>query len=99
MALWKLVVHSVDSSLDVSNEFINVFGYKSNLPVLDEMNQLLTSFIANVVPAWQAVVSTTTSIVRMELFDVEDGVQYTDRPIVPPMAGGSASDPLPGFVA
>lgn len=99
MTTIQLILHSVDSSLDVANEFINVFGYRSNLIILNELPQFLDAVVADLLPAIADVISGTTSMVRLEAKNVTDGVGYLDRVLTPTIPGAQGGDPLPRFTA
>lgn len=98
-ALWKIVLHGRNSLLDSSNEVLNVFGYRSNLTVINEVDELDTSFRANVLPPLLAVLANQYSAIRIEYFNVTDGVGYKDSPIIPAQVGGGGGAAEPGFVA
>lgn len=98
-ALFKIVMHSVDSELGPLNPIVNVFGYRSNVPVLDEINELADSFISTIPDAVSDILVSTTSINRVEVYNVSDGIGYVDRLLIPPVVGAISGDPMPGFVA
>lgn len=98
-ALWEIVMHSQDTSLDASNEFINLFGYRSNLAVINEAAELLNAFEAHIIPPLADVLSQTTFITRLEARNVTDGIGYLDRVLSPTVPGVQTGDPLPRFVA
>jgi hypothetical protein len=89
------IMHSRSTLIDASNDILNVFGYRSNLAVLDELNEFANAFEANIIPAVQGVISGNTGIYRLEVVDVTDGVLYLDRTYATPYmgAGGGASEP------
>lgn len=96
--LFKLVLHSFDSN-NPSNEFINVFGYRSNLTIADELNQLADSFLAQVLPDVKTVLFASTVFNRLEVLNVLNGVDYLDRAITPVVIGERGGDPMPQFVS
>ena len=99
MTLLMAVLHSRSTITDASNEFINVFGYRSNLVVADELNAFADEFEATVIPAIEAVISDNTSMFRLEVRNVTDGVGYLDRIFVPPYTGNGTGASEPAFTA
>ena len=96
--LFKLVLHSYTPD-DPSNEFINVFGYRSFLAVSDEAQSLAETFEDQVVPAIANVISTAMRIARIEVLNVTDGVGYWDQVITPEVAGTRTGEFVSSFVA
>ena len=97
-ALYKVVMTSTVSN-EYSNPFVNVFGYRSNIIVLDEAKELADHFASDVVPEIAAVLSNAMKIRRIEVYNVTDGVGYYDKTLATPVSGGVSGEALPGFVA
>ena len=96
-ALYKVVLHS--ENLDnPGNEFINIFGYRSNVIVVDEARELNTQFTAQIIPALVEVMSNFTQYIRVEVFNMTDGIEYADNILTSPVQGHVGGDRLPAFV-
>lgn len=98
-ALWKLVLHSYVTSDPLGNEFLNVFGYRSNLPVINEEVELRNAFLSQIVPDIAATLHSDTKFTRLEVYNVTDGVGYLDTTINPVISGSQSGNLLPKFNA
>lgn len=76
-ALYKIVVTSVFGG-QISNPLVNVFGYRSNLVVVNEASELSIAFRAQMVPELIKVMQVSTEIKRVEVLNVTNGVEYND---------------------
>jgi hypothetical protein len=97
--LFKVVLHSVNGCVSTSNEFINVFGYRSNLAVVNEEQNLADAFTTQIVPSIQNLCAVCQSFRRVEVYNVSDGVGYWDKPLSPFVAGVRTGENVRGFTA
>jgi len=81
------------------NPFISVFGYRSNLAVINEENELSNQFRTQIVPELVKVIPTNRAIDRVEVYNVTNGVGYQDYIYAAPVAGLRAGDIFPDFMA
>lgn len=95
--LFKVVVTSTQNG-SPSNPMVNVFGYRSNLAVVNEEIQLSTEFIAQMLPELQKVNNTSTRVNRVEVYNVTDGVGYRDAILAGAQLGLRTGSPLSLFV-
>lgn len=96
--LFKVVLHSsfVD---DPTNEYISVFGYRSNILVSNEEQVLADEFVNDHLPAIRNVVSINTIFKRVEVYNVTNGTGYWDKPLVPTLGGLRAGENSVKFAA
>jgi len=83
---------------EFGNPLMNVFGYQSNLVVLDEENQLADSIEAHLFPAMNGVMSSEGEITQLEIFKLNTTV-YLSRVYTGEFVGINPGDPAPPFVA
>lgn len=95
--LFKIVVTSTQNG-SPSNPFVNVFGYRSNLAVVDEETVLSNEFVAQMLPELQKINNTSTRINRIEVYNVTNGTGYRDAVLVGAQLGLRAGSPLSQFV-
>jgi hypothetical protein len=96
--LFKVVLHASDLQAKV-DEIVNVFGYRSNLAVINEESQLATEFIAQILPDILPVLHARTSFYRVEVYNVSNGTGYWDQPVTPPQVGSIGGDSMNAFVS
>lgn len=97
--LFVVKVLSTDDRFGYANPFFNMYGYRSNLAVIDEANNLADAFIATMVPVIADVMSSQAVIQSLEVFEL-NGTQYAVRASTPlPVRGTRTGDPMPIFVA
>jgi hypothetical protein len=97
--VFKVVLHASDLQFKV-DEIINVFGYKSTaVSGGGEEGALADQFIADVVPALAAVLHARTSFNRVEVFNVTNGLGYSNTVISPAIVGSVSGDSNNGFMA
>lgn len=99
MTLLMATLHSYAASDPFGNEFINVFGYRSNVPVINELSEFVTSFNTHVLPAIQDIVSDDMFYTRLEVRNMTDGVGYLDTTYSPAEQGHRSGQSMPRFVA
>lgn len=99
MTLIRAVLHSYDINDPIGNEFLNIFGYRSNLPVINEFEEFATAFETEIMPALTDVVSEDMQFTNLELFDMTDGVLYLNHIFDPVLTGQTPGVTLPRFVA
>lgn len=95
--LFKVTVTTFNA-LQPANTYLNVFGYKSVLPVSDEVNVLADEFITDVVPAMTAIMSAGAGITRIHVQNVTNGTDEADRPQSSPILGLRTGDTQKGFI-
>jgi hypothetical protein len=96
--LFKLVLHEVDLQTRFQ-EAINVFGYRSNLTVLNEEATLGANFLTKVLPDLVAVLHARSVFTRLEVYNVTNGTGYADIPITTGNAGTVTGDATNQFLA
>jgi len=96
--LFKVVLTSLPSG-NLANPFVNVFGYRSNVAVVNEEQNLGDAFDAQLIPEIRKVTSAAMSYVRVEVYNVTNGVGYYDKHPVPALLGLRAGDAQPNFNA
>lgn len=96
--LFKLVLHSIDlqSRFDAQ---INVFGYRSNLAVINEEPTLGANWLAKVMPDLINVLHARTVFTRLEVYNVTNGTGYADIPITTGNTGVVTGDGTNQFLA
>lgn len=97
-ALWKVVMTS-ESNNRGANPYVNVFGYRSNIIVVNEQQELMNAFVAQVVPQIATVMGNSMDIKRVEVYNVTDGVGYLDNVFSTPVSGSRSGEVMPQFVA
>lgn len=95
--LFKIVVTS-STPLSPNNPMVNVFGYRSNLAVVDEETVLNTEFTTQMLPELQKINNTTTRVNRIEVYNVTNGTGYRDNFLVGSQLGLRTGAPLSVFV-
>lgn len=94
------VVMTWNRTGEPNNTFVNVFGYRSNLPITGDENYLLNQeFRAQMVPELVKVMSNVMGAKRCEVYNVSDGIGYADFPYLTSVPGLRTGDPLPNFNA
>ena len=97
--LFKIVM-TWDRVGEPANTFVNVFGYRSNLPVTgDETDDVSTAFRAQIVPELIKVLSNQMVARRVEVYNVTNGVDYNDFVYTTTVQGLRTGDALPNFSA
>jgi hypothetical protein len=96
--LFKIVLTSLVSG-NLANPFINVFGYRSNLAVVNEEQALGDAFDAQMIPEVRKIVKDTMTFVRIEVYNVTNGLGYYDKHPIPALAGLRTGDAQPNFNA
>jgi len=96
--LFKVVVTSTVNA-GLANPFVSVFGYKSNLAILDEEMNLASAFVTQHLPAIKNIVSNAMVFRRVEVYNVSNGTGYYDNNLSPTQAGTRSGDALPLFNA
>lgn len=82
------------------NPLYNMFGYKSNLVVADEINQFLIAMEAQLVPKVMAVVVATAQATQIEVIDTGNPANFGSVSFAPGAhVGGPGGDQMPVFVA
>jgi hypothetical protein len=94
--LFKVVLTSLASG-NLANPFVNVFGYRSNLAVVNEEQALGDAFDAQMIPEIRKVTSAAMSYVRVEVYNVTNGLGYYDKHPVPALLGLRSGDAQPNF--
>lgn len=85
-ALFKVVCTWLTSG-DPANPFVNVFGYRSNVAVINEEFELSSAFRTQMAPELVKVVSSSNSLGRVEVYNVSNGTGYYDYTYPAPLAG------------
>jgi len=96
--LFKIVVRQNQAGFP-ANPFVSVFGYRSNLAVTNEINELSVQFRAQIVPELVKVIPTNRQIDRVEVYNVTDGIGYQDYIYATPVVGLRGGDIFPDFMA
>lgn len=96
--LFKVVLTCTPGG-DISNPFVNVFGFRSNLVVLNEEKELNDAFEAQLLPDVASICQNLTFFRRIEVYNVSNGTGYYDKNLSPIVVGARSGDNLPGFVA
>lgn len=94
--LFKLVVHTTQGS-NLANEVVNVFGYRSNLAIINEEQTLATEFVTQVIPSIRNIIHASMLIRRVEVYNVSNGTGYYDNTLGTPLAGLRSGENMPGF--
>lgn len=97
-ALWKVVMHSYRAG-NPGNPYLNVFGYRSNLVVVNEAFELAAAFKAQLIPEIKKILSIQNRIDRVEIFNVTDGEGYYNDAYSPEISGERNGETLPDFVS
>lgn len=83
-----------------SNPAVNVFGYRSNIAVINEEQELSNAFKAQMAVELIKPVSNGAQLARIEVYNVTNGTGYLDYNYPAPLAGlRAAGDQMPVFVA
>ena len=80
----------------IGNDNLNVFGYKSFVPVTDELNEFLDRFEADVVPDIAAILNPVTYITLLEAYEL-NGTGYASKTLA--VAGGRTGSFDPAFAS
>lgn len=80
-----------------SNPSVFVFGYKSNIAVVNEESALSAAFQAQMVPELVKVMHQFQAIDRVQVYNRDNGVGYFDFNYVVPVVGLRTTDPVPDF--
>lgn len=96
--LFRVVLHAQDLQHKI-DEIVNVFGYKSSIPVVSEEDALANSFVSQILPTVAGIVHARNSFYRVEVFNVTNGVGYRDWSVSPPVVGTRSGDSEPNFNA
>lgn len=98
MPLWKVTLRSYFVG-DETNPYYNVFGYKTNTPIVNEVQELADRFRDFKVPAIATVVVSGTRFDYVAVENIGGGVDYAERTIVPAIDGERTGPSMPRFVA
>ena len=90
---------SYDDRLGFANPFYNMYGYRSNLAVIDELNQFADQFIASIIPPVTDIMSVSSYILTVEFYEL-NGTGYVARTGTGVTTRGDRTgETMPGFVA
>lgn len=90
---------SYDDRLGPANPFYNMYGYRSNLVVIDELNQFADQFIATIVPPVTDIMSVSSYILTVEFYEL-NGTGYVARTGTGVTTRGARTgETMPGFCA
>jgi hypothetical protein len=93
-ARFRVVVRMVNG-FNPANPSYAVFGYKSNLAVIDEENQLSIAWRAQLAPEVIKIMNNNQAIDRVEIYNVDNGTGYNDYVYAAPILGLRTGDALP----
>jgi hypothetical protein len=96
--LFKVVVTSQYGS-DIGNPFVNVYGYRSNLAVVNEEVELSNAWQAQVMPEQIKVQLNLMKIIRVEVYNVTNGIGYVDAHPTTGNTGLRTGSGMPSFIA
>lgn len=83
-----------------ANPFVNVFGYRSNIAVINEEQELSNAFKAQMAVELIKPVSASVQLARIEVYNVSNGTGYLDYNYPAPLAGlRTSGDNMPLFCA
>ena len=83
-----------------NNPYLNVFGYKSNLIIVDEMNQFLDGFVAQILPTICAVLHNSTYLISASAVNTGNEADFVERSYLSTdHPGGEGNEAMPPFVA